>query len=176
MKLYVGSLNPVKVDAVREIIQDYFFLKGAEIIACETESGVSKQPLSFEETVRGAMNRARSIHQQNSYAIGLESGLIDVPLCSRKMDLCVCSIYDGKKYAYGISSGFELPTAINNYLTTGKFDLNDASFGIGITSNEKVGSSEGLIGILTRNRVTRKDYTKQALQMALIQLDFPEMY
>ena len=176
MIIYVGSKNPVKVGAVQETICDYPLLCDAVLHSFDSSSGVSKQPQSFEETVVGAKNRARSIFSHCDYSFGIESGLLTVPISKRLMDVCVCAIYDGKKCAYGISSGFELPTAIEKLVIEENMDLNEATFEIGLTKNNTVGFSEGLIGILTCNRVTRKNYTKQAIQMALIQLEFPEWY
>jgi non-canonical (house-cleaning) NTP pyrophosphatase len=40
-----------------------------------------------------------------------------------------------------------------------------------MTTNENIGSEEGAIGILTKGRMTRKEYTKQALRTALIHLE-----
>ena len=53
---------------------------------------------------------------------------------------------------------------------------NDAFYKLGLTENKKIGSAEGAIGLLTNGRVTRKDYTKQAVHMALIHLENKELY
>jgi non-canonical (house-cleaning) NTP pyrophosphatase len=34
-----------------------------------------------------------------------------------------------------------------------------------------LGSAEGIIGVLTKGRLTRKEYVKQAITMALINLE-----
>ena len=44
-------------------------------------------------------------------------------------------------------------------------------FKLGITKNPQIGSEEGAIGIVTKGRLDRKEYTKQALRMALIHLE-----
>ena len=47
----------------------------------------------------------------------------------------------------------------------------------GLTDHVKLGNTEGgLIGLLTKGRVSRKEYTKQAIVNALIQLDNPDIY
>ncbi len=61
MKIIVGSGNNVKVDAVRETIADYDFLKEAKVERMEVDSSVHKQPKTLEETVRGAINRANRL-------------------------------------------------------------------------------------------------------------------
>lgn len=49
--------------------------------------------------------------------------------------------------------------------------MNKAAYQAGFTKNPKVGSAEGLVGIMTKGRLTRKDYTKEAIRMALIHLE-----
>lgn len=92
------------------------------------------------------------------------------------MDVCVCAIYDGNTYHLGISSAFEPPREVVRLVFEKGMDLNDATHHLGLSANEKVGSAEGLIGILTKNRVTRKDYTQQAIRMALMHLENPSLY
>jgi inosine/xanthosine triphosphatase len=177
MKIFVGSKNQAKLLAVREIAKDYPALKGAKIIGSEIKSGVSDQPKSFRETVQGAKNRARGVFREGELAIGLESGLIKVP-GSRNgfMDVCVCVIYNGKTFSLGLSSGFECPPEMNRLIMEEGMDMTQAANKIGLTKNPKLGSAEGLIGILTKGRVTRQEYTKQALIMALVQIENQGLY
>ena len=49
--------------------------------------------------------------------------------------------------------------------------MNDAAHKAGLTKNPKVGSAEGLVGIMTKGRLTRKEYTKEAIRTALIHID-----
>src|SRR5207247_1757153 len=87
-------------------------------------SGVDNQPKSLEETVRGAINRAKGAIKDADYSFGLESGLIEVPYTKTgMMDLCVCAIYDGKNIHLGLSSAFELPK--NVYSFVGSFGVDD---------------------------------------------------
>ena len=67
-KCYLGSLNRVKLAAVKEVFQD------CEVIAMNVESGVKAQPLSDEETIRGARNRALAL-PEDGLRIGLEAGV-----------------------------------------------------------------------------------------------------
>lgn len=177
MKIIVGTKNDAKLQAVREVIADYLILKEAELIGKEISSGISDQPKSFEETVRGAQNRAKGVFDGNGLSIGLESGLVEVPLSQNGfMDICVCAIYDGKKFSMGISSGFECPKEVNRLIFEEGLNMTEACNKIGLSSNPKLGSAEGMIGILTKGRVDRKEYTKQALIMALIQIENEGIY
>src|SRR3989344_613534 len=129
----------------------YEILKEAEIIPFESNSGVSDQPKSLEETIKGAINRAKFSFKDCHYSFGIESGLMSVPETKTGyMNFCACAIYDGSQIHLGMSSAFEFP--------------------------KKITSSQGIIGLLTKGRVTRKDYTIQAIRMALIHLENPELY
>ena len=50
-------------------------------------------------------------------------------------------------------------------------DMTQAALKAGLTDNPKVGSAEGLVGIMTKGRLTRKEYTKEAIRTALIHLE-----
>lgn len=171
MKIIVGSTNPIKISAVAESLVLYPHLAGAAVLSMEISSGVSDQPKTLEETVRGAMNRAKGAFKDCDYSFGLESGLMAVPNTkSRFMDVCVCAIYDGVEYHLGLSSAWEAPKKVMEYIKNG-FDMNEAAFKAGLTNDPKVGSNEGLIGIMTKGRLTRKEYTKEAIRTALIHLE-----
>ena len=173
MKISVGSQNKVKIEAVKEILMDYPHLSHAEISSISTESGVANQPKSLEETMQGAMNRAKAAWRDCDYSIGLESGLMYVPMSKTGyMDVCVCAIYDGKEFHFGLSSAWEFPDKrILDWMLEGGLDMSQAINKAGLTSNPNIGSEEGAIGIFTKGRMDRKEYTKQALRTALIHLE-----
>lgn len=177
MKINVASKNPVKVDAVREALQLYPNLKDYEVFGIETNSGVSEQPKSLEETVQGAINRAKAVFNGCVYSLGIESGLMLVPQTKTgSMEFSACAIYDGINHHLGLSCAFELPVEVTRMIYEKGVDVNEAVYRLGLTTNKKVGSSEGSIGMLTGGRISRKDYTKQAIQMALIHLENKDLY
>lgn len=173
IKIKVGSKNQAKVAAVEELLSDYPHLSGAEVVDVGSSSQVSDQPLSLEETVRGAINRAQNCFGECDYSVGIESGLMKVPGSkSGYMDVCVCAIFDGKESHLGLSSAWEFPdTKVMDLIVKGGLDMSKAINKAGMTKNAEVGSAEGAIGILTKGRIDRKEYTKQALRMALIHLE-----
>ncbi len=172
MKIHVGSKNPVKIQAVEEVLGEYSHFHHAIIIPVDALSEVSKQPHSFEETLEGAKNRAENAFHYCNYSLGIESGII-IPADS--LEATICTIYDGKKHSFGLSPSFQIPPAIARLLAEGH-DLAEATYKLELTTNPKLGSAEGIIGLLTHSRVTRKDYTKQAIHMALIKILNPELY
>lgn len=173
VKIKIGSKNKAKIEAVGEILKEYPHLAHAEFEGTETDSRVSAQPKSLEETTRGAMNRAKNIFTDCDYSIGLESGLMEVPNTkSGYMDVCVCAIYDGKEFHIGLSSAWEFPDKrVTELMLKEGLDMSQAINKVGLTNNPEIGSEEGAIGILTKGRMTRKEYTKQALRTALIHLE-----
>ena len=173
MKIRVGTKNKAKIDSVIEIIEEYSHLKESVVEGVSISSGVSDQPKSLEETITGAINRAKGIFIDCDYSIGIESGMMSVPMSkSGYMDVCVCVIYDGKECHLGLSSAWEFPdTAVTDLIMKEGLDMSQAINKVGMTKNENIGSEEGAIGILTKGRMTRKEYTKQALRTALIHLE-----
>jgi len=177
MIINVASQNQVKVDAVKELIKAYDFISQAEVRGLEVSSEVSEQPKSLEETISGAINRARAVFSRCSYSFGIEGGLMQVPQTKTgNMNICACAIYDGENYHLGLSCAFEFPPVVTRMIYREGIDANEAFFKSGLTENRRIGSSEGIIGMLTRGRMTRKDYTKQAIQMALIHLENSDLY
>jgi inosine/xanthosine triphosphatase len=171
--IVVGSTNKAKVEAVQEIIRDYPHLALAQVRGLGTISGVSDQPKSLLETITGAMNRSHSVYDGADYSIGIESGLMEVPHSkSGYMDICVCAIYDGTEFHLGISSAWEFPDPkVTALMIEEGLDMSQAINKAGLTTNLNIGTEEGAIGILTKGRIDRKEYTKQALRTALIHLE-----
>lgn len=177
MKINIGSTNPSKIEALKEIIKDYPFLLGANISSIKVNSEVSDQPMGIKEITTGATNRAKNAFNNCDFSIGLEGGLIEVPNTKTGyMNVCACSIYDGKEQHLGLSCAFEIPKKVIKLVKEKKLNVSDAVYQSKISENKNIGYAEGIIGILTKGRITRKDYTKQSIQMALIQLENKELY
>lgn len=172
MRINVGSKNNIKIEAVKEVIRDYDFLSNAEVVSINVNSKVSEQPKSIDETIRGAMNRAKNAFKDCEYSFGLEDGLMQIPNTKTNyMNICACAIYDSRNYHIGLSSAFEYPLNIIKLVFEKSLDINQAFYSAGLTKNQKVGYAEGAIGILTHGRLLRKNYTKQAIMMALIHIE-----
>ena len=177
MKINIGSKNKVKIEALREIIKDYPDFLGAEIFPVIVDSGVSHQPKSLEETIDGAMKRAKNCFNDCDYSFGIESGLIKVPETKTGyMDTTACAIYDGKKFHLGLSSCFEYPIKVTEYVLENNIELSDAFRDLGLTDKQKIGEEEGIIGVLTKGKYNRKEYTKEAIRTALIHLENKDLY
>lgn len=174
MKIAVGSKNLAKVNAVVEILQEYPHLSDAEVFAFNAESEISKQPKSFEETLRGARNRAKNAFDQGAdYGIGIESGLVEIPYSkSGYMDITSAAIYDGIDYHIGISSAWEFrDPEIFRAIISGEGEMTDVLVERGIFTDPSARAGQGAIGIVTKGRLDRKGFTQQALRNAIIHID-----
>ncbi len=177
MKIGVGSKNKTKVNAVTHLLKDYPMFDGAEVAGIAVKVEEFGHPKSLEETVEGAVNRAKQAYVGNEYGFGIESGLMNVPQTkSGYMEVAVCAIYDGEKIHLGLSQACEWPKkAIEGILHKG-LDGSQAMKAAGFTSNEKLGEEEGLVGLFTKGRTNRTEYNRGAIMMALMHLENSEHY
>lgn len=177
MKIGVGSKNRTKINAVKELLLDYPMFENAEVIGVDVKVEEFGHPKSLDETVAGAVDRAKQSYLNNDYGFGIEGGLMVVPQTkSGYMEVAVCAIFDGKQIHLGLSEACEWPKlAIDAILNKG-MDGSQAMKAVGLTSHEKLGEHEGLISILTKGRMNRTTFNKSAVKMALLHLENPELY
>lgn len=177
MKVGVGSKNNTKVAAVRELLADYPLFEGADVIGMDVEIDEFGHPKSIEETVTGAIDRAKQAQAGNEYGFGIEGGLIQVPHTkSGYMEVAVCAIYDGTQVHLGLSPACEWPGTVTNMIINDGLDGSQAMKAAGITAEAKIGEAKGFIDIVTKGRMDRTAFNKAAVQMALIHLENPEYY
>lgn len=171
MVIHVGSGNPVKLQAIREVMTSCAQFRHAEFVPTPVPSGVPDQPLGFVQTLLGAKNRARAAFDGCDYSVALESGLIPVPECrTGYMNLTACAIFDGQDIFVGLGPAFELPDEVTRLVVDKGMELDPAVKKAGLTDNERIGYAQGIIGILSQGRVTRLDYSKPAVSMALVRM------
>jgi len=179
MKLNVGSQNQVKLAGVREAVKLYPALfPEAEVFGVEVNQETFGHPKNIEEIMQGASERAKNAFVDCDYSFGVESGFMEVPHAKTGvMEITACAVYDGKNICLGLSPALEWPKEVTKLVISGKADGSQAFKQLGFTPHEKMGALPGgIIGILTKGRVTREDLVKQAAIMALVQLERPELY
>ncbi len=168
MHIILGSKNPVKLQAVREVIQTTSLYPASTIQAIEAASGVPDQPLGLEATILGARNRSQAAFLHGDWGIGLESGIIPVPLTQHGyMNVTACVIFDGNAWYTGLGPAFELPQEVQAKVINAGLELDAAVRAAGMSDNPRIGYDQGIIGIMTQGRVTRMEYSKPAIEMAL---------
>lgn len=168
-RMIVASLNQNKINAVKEVFPSYH-VEGA---ACP--SGVREQPMSLEEIIKGAINRAKGAFGDCTYSVGIEDGISRVPqTMSGYMNFCCCAVFDGSRIYLGLGPAFEYPPECTKKVVEGSITVSEAF--LPVSGRPDIGYEQGIIGWLTGGRINRKDYTKQAVEMARIQIDNRELY
>lgn len=172
MKVNVGSGNPVKVRATENVLG--LIYGDVEIRGIEVESGVPDQPVGLEETVRGAVNRARRAFRDCELSVGIESGLHRVPeTITGFVDLQWCAIYDGEHITLGVSAGFEYPPMVVEEVLAGREvgDVMDELTGV-----DELGRKRGAVSFLSGGLLDRTGNTEQCVLMAMIPRMNPSLY
>ncbi len=172
LTVIVASHNPVKIGAVRAAFAAQWPSKEFKLLPLNVASGVGEQPMSDEETLRGARNRVINAHQahpQGDFWVGLEGGL---------------DRFDGQLMAFAWmairnragdisearSATLPLPPEIQRLVDEG-LELGDANDRVFSTLNSKQGG--GAFGLLTDGRHTRESIYSQTLEFALIPFAHP---
>ena len=173
-RVAVASKNRVKVEAARAAFQAMFPDEAFELIGFSVESGVSSQPLSNEETLRGAMNRAEAVSQLDpgaDYWVGVEGGLHD---SGDEIEAFAWAVVKNRdRVGKARTASFFLPPEIISHIHDGK-ELSEAD---DLVFNRQ-GSrhSEGAVGLLTGGLIDRTTYHETAVLLALIPFKNPTLY
>lgn len=177
MKINIGSKNKAKIEGIEEILKEYSNFRDAKVISAEVDSQISHQPKSLEEVIAGATNRAKNAFKDCNYSFGIESGLMKVTEAKTGyMDLTCCAIFDGARIYLGLSSAFEFPPSVVKYIFEKGENASVAFRELGLTNKDYIGNEEGIIGVLTENKLTRKGLTKESARMAILQLENKKLY
>lgn len=162
---------------MKEAVKGYPFLRKAVVVPVDAPSQVSDQPKTLEETVAGAIHRAKGAFRDCDLSFGIEDGLMAVPeTLTGFMNVCVCAVYDGKKTGLGLSSAFEYPPKAVQLIMEEGLDINQAFYEMKLTANPKIGSAEGAVSILTKGKWKRRDTVRQSITAALINLENEGLY
>lgn len=145
---YLGSKNKVKLEATREVLKDTF-----NIISIEVNSDVSKQPLSDEETIQGALNRAKKL-PRDGIRIGLEAG---VQIQNDILFLVNWGVLIDQNDNIYYAGGTRIP--LDDFVKEELFEKNhELSYVMNRYLNKKdINQKEGAIGYFTNNQIKRKD-------------------
>lgn len=169
LKVNVGSLNPVKVAAVREVM--HRFHPQAEINAVEVRSGVNEQPWG-REAENGALARAKECLGNADLGVGIEAGVWKRE--DGLYDVQYCVIVDGMaRTTVGHGMGFRYPPAVAEKVRQG-LSVGDACAQLYEEGDQ--GSGVGAIGILTNGALDRKTLTEQAVLAAMVPRIKKELY
>ncbi|MBD7935498.1 MULTISPECIES: DUF84 family protein [Cytobacillus] len=150
MKIYIGSKNPTKVQAVKNI-----FIENSEVIAVDVASNVAKQPMTDQETIQGAINRAKGALYEGDgvIGIGLEGG---VQQTDYGLFLCNWGALAVEGHTPIVAGGARilLPDSIAQRLIEGE-ELGPVMDDF--TNKNNIRSQEGAIGVFTANEINREE-------------------
>ena len=184
----VGSTRKPKVEAVRDALAVIgHSLGGAaefEIAPVEVPSGVRHTPLSREDLMAGARQRAealagiaRETHASWKYFVGLEGGLDVIRDGATRWVFLESWAYvadDTGRGAFGQSSAVLVPERLAKIVVDDGVELSEAiddfAGGLGIRD------AQGAWGVLTRNMITRRDAFRAAVINAFAPFFNREMY
>ncbi len=166
MKIGVGSKNPAKISAVAMAAGKEI----GEIIVMDSPSGVSAMPFSDEETMQGAIQRAKHCfeHTESEAAVGLEGGVVQT---DKGLFLCNWGalVTEDKEPIVAGGARILLPQEIAERLYAGE-ELGPVMDDF--TKSRNIRHNEGAIGVFTDGLVSRKDMFEHICKMLFGQLTY----
>lgn len=172
MKIAVGSTNPVKIAAVRSVVERIW--PEAQVEGVAVPSGVSEMPMSEAETIIGAQNRAKAARQQLTadLGIGLEGGLHEEPF-GWALQGWVAVVAGNGRSGLGSGTTLPLPSHIVQRVLAGE-ELGHVMDDL--LGEENVKQKGGAIGALTGGLIMRQDAFTHSVIYALSPFIAPEFY
>ncbi|MDR1404249.1 MAG: inosine/xanthosine triphosphatase [Candidatus Methanoplasma sp.] len=161
IKIAVGSLNRIKIEAVRTVMEKIF--ENAVLIPCDAKSNVPEQPRG-SETRKGAINRATNAIGDNDLSVGIEAGVFETD--DGLYDFQYCAVLDRKgRITIGVGPGFRYPDDVAE-LVSGGMTVGEAV--LILHGCPDIGKKQGAVGLLSRGLLDRKTLTEQAVTAAMI--------
>jgi len=165
-KIIVASKNPTKINATKLGFEKIFLATTIDCEGVSVPSNVSDQPMSNEETLQGATNRATHAKKdfpKANYWIGIEGGIEKVG--EEMMAFAWIVILSKDKMGKSRTGTFFLPSPVVELINQGK-ELGEADDIVFGHSNSK--QKNGAVGILTNNIIDRTQFYIEAMVLALI--------
>lgn len=169
----VGSTNPVKVAAARNVLVRAGLTARVEEI--KVASTVRDQPFGDNETIRGALARAHAARQAlgGELGIGIEGGVVDE---NGSMRTCAwAAVVDASgREGVGGSLAMSLPESVARLVREDGLELGLAMDRL--TGEHNVKQRQGAVGILTAGLVDRQAAYEVILAYALARFLTPELW
>ena len=175
MKIVIGSMNKAKNEAVRNIFDKVY--EENEYLSVETNSLIRNQPLSSEEAIEGAINRARDALSKASgfdFGVGLE-GTVDSNKQGMFLLGWVAIVDKNGEVSIGSSSAVMLPNYMKKKIESGE-ELGPIVQELMNDTNNKIRHSQGACGLLTNGMYSRVHEFEDAVICALSKFLKPEFY
>lgn len=170
-QIFVGSTNPVKINAVRIATADHW--PSLNIVGFAVPSGVAEQPRSDEETLIGAQNRARAVLELGlakssstgtALGLGLEGGVFTHDNGELWSTVWV-SVVDQTGISWNANGArFRVPQKIAEKIEAGQ-EMGAVLSQLFDGANIK--QQNGAIGVVTNNFVTRTEEYAAICKLAI---------
>ena len=164
----IASTNPVKIAATKGGFKAVLPDKKFSFTGISVPSGVSAQPMTDQETLAGATNRAinaQSAHPTADYWVGLEGGIHQVNGVHHSFAWVAVRNKDHLEVSR--TATFTLPAKVSQLIDQG-IELGfamDQAYAV-----RDVKHTMGAVGILTDNLITRTSLYQPAVIIALSRL------
>lgn len=163
MIIAIGSKNPVKIQAVRNVFTE------DEVISLSVPSGVSEQPFSDDETIEGAINRANNclMNLDADIGIGLEGGVVQT-----KQGLLLCNwgaLATRRNVYFAGGARIRVPDEVAARLLQGE-ELGPVMDDY--AKKENVSKREGAIGVFTNEWMTRVQMFEHIMKLLVGQYEY----
>ncbi len=183
MHLIVASTNPVKIQSALHGFQQMFPNESFTVEGISVPSGVSDQPMTDEETLQGALNRAtnaRTAHPTADYWVGIEGGceekhgelwtfawVVVINSLPRLRGRAGVGVNEFEEWVSGKArtGAFMLPQEVAKLVRSG-IELGIADDQVFGRSNSK--QTNGAVGLLTADLIDRQRYYEHAVILALV--------
>ncbi|MDN7240199.1 DUF84 family protein [Planococcus sp. N028] len=158
----IASRNPAKINAVSAVLTELGL--DFELQPKDTNSGVSAQPYSLEETRLGAINRSKqALVEGTDIAIGLEGGVFEL---EGVLYLCNWGALFSKEGELYTAAGAQIPLPANIAASLREGEelgpvMDDYAQESGIRKHK------GAIGILTAGLVNRDEMFQHVVKLLI---------
>jgi len=161
-RIALGSQQPAKVAAATAVLRAAF--PQAEIVALAIEGDVGPVPLSADETIRGALARARRalVEGHANLAIGIEDGVEETPY-GTFLGSWAAAVDRGGRVGLGAGMRIALPPDVAEAVRRGE----DLGWIVRQRCGVAGGEIAGAIGWLTQGLITREEAHRHAVAAAL---------
>ena len=170
----LASHNPVKIQATLNAFRRMFPGERFEVESLTVSSGAPAQPMSDQETLQGAIQRAKNaaaMLPEADYWVGIEGGVEDesddmsTDISAAMAAFAWVVVRSRDRVGKARTGTFFLPAPVADLVRQGK-ELGDADDIVFRKSNSK--QKNGAIGLLTGNVIDRTGLYEHAVVLALV--------
>lgn len=162
-----ATSNPAKITAISHAFNDLLGAEQCQVSHAKTDSGVSEQPMTSDETLQGARQRVANARQHQpdaDYWVAIEAGI------DGQQTFAWIVIDNGQRVSESRSASLSLPASVIRELHQGR-ELGEIM--AGLTGIENIKQQGGAIGVVTQGLLSRSSVYHQALILALSPLLHP---